>query len=119
MGIFTDTRLRWIIAGTVVMFTLSASVEMLGSEAVSSKMLLLESLELAFLVGCAAGSALLLLKTRTQWLVIFITVMFTLFMATAIYEGDDPVTAKMLLLEVLELALLVAISALLIRRMRA
>jgi hypothetical protein len=118
MGIFTDTRLRWIIAATAVMFTLSAVVEMLGSNAVSSKMFLLESLELAFLIGCAAGSALLFLRTRTRWVVVFIAVMFTLFMAAAIYEGDEPVTAKMLLLEVLELALLVAVSTLVIRCMR-
>jgi hypothetical protein len=44
--------------------------------------------------------------------------MFTLFMATAIYEGDEPITPKMLLLEVLELAFLTVITALLVWCMR-
>ena len=79
-----------------------------------AKMLLIESLELAFLIGCAAASALLILGTRTRWLIVLIALMFTLFIATAIYEGDEPITPKMLLLEVLELAFLTVITALLV-----
>ena len=118
MGILTDTRVRWVMAATAVMFTLSLIAEMFSSEVVSSRMLLFESLELVFLIGCAAGSALLLLGTRTRWLLVSVAVMFTLFMAAAVYEGDDPVTAKMLVLEVLELAFVMLISALLVRCMR-
>ena len=100
---------RWVMAATAGMFTLS--VAMLAGDA---KMLLIESLELAFLIGCAAASALLILGTRTRWLIVSIALMFTLFIATAIYEGDEPVTPNLLLLEVLELAFLTVITALLV-----
>jgi hypothetical protein len=98
-----------MMAATVGMF--AVSVAMLDGDA---KMLLIESLELAFLIGCAAASALLILGTRTRWLIVWIALMFTLFIATAIYEGDGPITPMMLLLEFLELASLTVITALLV-----
>ena len=109
MGVSTVGRARWLMAGTAGMFALS--VAMLGGDA---KTLLIESLELTFLIGCAAASALLILGTRPRWLIVSIVLMFTLFVATAIYEGDEPITPKMLLLEVLELAVLTVITALLV-----
>jgi hypothetical protein len=91
------------------------SVAILGGDA---NMLLIESLELAFLIGCAAASALLILGTRPRWLSVSIALTFTLFIATAIYEGDEPITPKMLLLEVLDLASLTVITALLVWHIR-
>ena len=113
MGISTGRWARWVMATTTGMFALS--VAMLGGDA---KMLLIESLELALLIGCAAASALLILGTRTRSLIVLIALMFTLFIATAIYEGDGPITPRMLLIEVLELASLTVITALLVWCMR-
>ena len=113
MSASTDRWARWVMAGTAGIFALSAA--MLGGDA---KMLLIESLELAFLIGCAAGCALLILGMRTRWLIVLIAFMFTLFIAIAIYECDEPITPKMLLLEVLELAVLAVITAFLVRLTR-
>jgi hypothetical protein len=65
-----------------------------------------------------AFSALLILGTRTRRLIFSRALTFTLFVATAIYEGDEPITPKMLLLEVLEPACLTVITALLVWCMR-
>jgi hypothetical protein len=113
MSASTDRWARWVMAGTAGIFALSAA--MLGGDA---KMLLIESLELAFLIGCAAACALLILGMRTRWLIVLTALMFTLFITIAIYESDQPITPKMLLLEVLELAFLTVITALVVRCMR-
>jgi hypothetical protein len=113
MSVSTDRWARWVMAGIAGIFALWAAI--LGGDA---KMLLIESLELAFLIGCAAAAALLILGTRTRGLIVLIALTFTLFIATAIYEGDEPITPKMLLLEVVELALLTLITALLVWCMR-